>query len=84
MPGRDEIIRSATKRILLTKHALDQMNKPDRLISEEEVESVVMSGDIIENYPTDPRGSSCLISGKTGGERYVHVVCAPKALLSGS
>jgi len=33
-----------------------------------------MNGVILENYPDDPRGASCLVLGKTG-ERNVHIVC---------
>ena len=29
----------------------------------EEIESAVLQGDLIEDYPTDPRGPSCLIAG---------------------
>jgi hypothetical protein len=38
-----------------------------------EVEAAILNGQIIEDYPNDPRGPSCLISGKTGN-RAIHVV----------
>ena len=41
------------------------------------VESVVTRGQIIEDYPTDVRGHSCLMLGTPEG-RAVHVVCSPK------
>ena len=36
------------------------------------------STELIEDYPHDPRGHSCLILGKGLGDRAIHVVCAPK------
>lgn len=44
-------------------------------ISIEEVEIVLTSGEILENYPNDPRGPSCLVLGY-GDEGYsIHIVC---------
>jgi len=37
-----------------------------------------MKGTVIEDYPTDPRGHSCLILGYGRDGRPIHVVCAPK------
>ncbi len=74
-----ETIREvAKKRILFLPHALTQMNKPDRLITPNEVKKVVFSGEIIEDYPEDPRGHSCLLLAFGEGDRALHVVCAPK------
>ncbi len=44
----------------------------------DEVEQAVLSSDatIIEDYPTDPRGPSCLLYGKTLQGDVVHVVCS--------
>ncbi len=78
MAFREEILKAAQNRILYTRHALDQMNKPDRLISMKEVKSVVIMGEIIEDYPEDPRGHSCLLAGKGAEGRPIHVVCSPK------
>lgn len=39
-----------------------------------DVETAILEGEILEQYPQDPRGPSCLIAGKTG-EIPVHVVC---------
>jgi len=39
---------------------------------------VLDKGEIIEDYPEDPRGHSCLLLGKGTFERPVHVLCAPK------
>ncbi len=43
----------------------------------EELEKAVSSCKVIENYPTDPRGASCLGLGFAAG-RPVHAVCAMK------
>lgn len=71
--------RAANKRILYLPHALTQMNLPERMITADEVREVVFKGEIIEDYPEDPRGHSCLMHGWTSiKNRPVHVVCAPK------
>ena len=37
-----------------------------------------MTGEVIEDYPEDIRGHSCLILGCAVDNRYIHFVCAPK------
>jgi hypothetical protein len=46
-----------------------------RRISIETIEAAIRDGEIIEDYPNDPRGPSCLIYGITREERPIHVVC---------
>lgn len=75
---RNKVIIAARKRILYLPHALDQMNRPERLITPKEVKRVIFDGEIIENYPEDSRGHSCLIFGFGNEARPVHVVCSPK------
>jgi hypothetical protein len=48
------------------------------MITPSEVEQVVTSGEIVEDYPADPRGHSCLMLGFGDGALPVHVVCSPK------
>jgi hypothetical protein len=48
------------------------------MISTTEVEVVVKTGEVIEDYPEDARGHSCLILGSGRNNRAIHVVCAPK------
>jgi hypothetical protein len=55
------------------------MTQPDRLITQEEVKEAIRSGEVIEDYPDDPRGHSCLILGCGKEGRSIHIVCAPKA-----
>jgi hypothetical protein len=69
---------AATKRILFLPHAINQMNSPERMISTQEVRAVIFRGVVIENYPQDVRGHSCLVLGWGEKDRPLHVVCAPK------
>ena len=71
--------RAAQQRILFLPHAVHQMSRPHRMIAASEVRSVVEQGEIIEDYPQDPRGHSCLMMGRGDEDRPVHVVCAPKS-----
>lgn len=48
------------------------------MITTEEVQTVVGTGEPIEDYPEDARGHSCLLLGLGQGERPIHVVCAPR------
>lgn len=61
--------QAAAKRLLFLPHAIQQMSRPDRLITASEVRSVIEHGEIIENYPDDVRGHSCLMLGYGQGER---------------
>ena len=50
-------------------------------IMHREIEESVASGEIIEDYPTDKYGPSCLIYGRTNANRPIHVQCTyPKNL----
>jgi hypothetical protein len=74
-----EAVRTAAwKRILYLPHALNEMSAPDELITPEEVRRAMFDGELVEDYPEDRRGRSCLLLGMgigTGG-RPVHVVCS--------
>jgi len=74
---KQKIISSANNKILFLPHAVKQMSRPDRMISTEEVRAAVLFGEIIEEYPDDLRGQSCLVF-HTKENRVVHVVCALK------
>jgi hypothetical protein len=74
-----EVRLAASKRLLFLPHAVGRMNRPARMISPEEVRGVVDTGVLIEDYPDDPRGHSCLLGGPTDCGRQVHVVCSPKS-----
>lgn len=73
------IVRDAAgKRILYLPHALDGMYVPEELITPDEVRSVIFKGEIIEDYPEDARGHSCLMLGYGTDKRPIHVVSSPK------
>ena len=69
---------AAHERILYLPHALDEMNAPEELIGPDEVRAVIFEGEIIEDYPEDARGHSCLMLGYGVKRRPIHVVCSPK------
>ena len=54
------------------------MSRLDRMISTTDVLEIIECGEIIEDYPMDQRGHSCLIMGYDNENRPIHVVCSPK------
>jgi len=54
------------------------MNLAERMILRKEVCEVIESDEVVEDYPNDPRGHSCLLIGRTRDGRIIHVVCVPK------
>lgn len=82
MDNQDNLLQrireAANERILFLPHALRQMNRPERMISTREIRQVIERGEIIENYPEDTRGHSCLLLGRGEANRPIHVVCAAK------
>jgi hypothetical protein len=73
-----EVRAAASKKTLFLPHALRQMLRSERMIMRAEVRNVVEAGEVLEDYPGDARGRSCLLLGFGAGGRAVHVVCAPK------
>lgn len=69
---------AAERKVLFLPHSLRQMLRPTRMISRLEVRQVIAQGEVIEDYPDDPRGHSCLMLGLGDGGRAIHVCCAPK------
>jgi hypothetical protein len=57
-----------------SKHATDQSIL--RNISVAEIREAFAGGAIIEDYPDDKYGSSCLILGFTEAERTLHIQCS--------
>ncbi len=57
-----------------SKHAVDQSIL--RGISVQEVRDALRLGEIIEDYPNDKYGPSCLIFGMTTEERPLHIQCS--------
>lgn len=54
------------------------MNRPERMIRTGEIRHVIEHGEIIEDYPEDARGHSCLMLGYGELSRPLHLVCACK------
>ena len=57
-----------------SQHAVDQSIL--RHISVGEIVEAITGGEVIEDYPTDKYGPSCLIMGFTQSGRAVHVQCS--------
>lgn len=57
-----------------TLHALERCM--ERNISPDVIKKVVFSGEVIESYPLDKYGPSCLICGSSEDGRILHVQCS--------
>jgi len=77
-PELELVRQSAAKKLIFLPHAIRQMSRPDRMITSAEVRHCIETGDLVEDYPDDPRGHSCLLLGLGIGGQPLHVVCAPK------
>ncbi len=67
----------ATGLFEFSKHAVDQTIVRHILV--QEIKETIDSGRIIENYPEDKHGPSCLIYGRTSLGRPLHVQCSHPA-----
>jgi hypothetical protein len=47
-----------------------------RYITVSEVQQAIANGEVIEDYPQDKYGPSCLISGFTTNDRPLHIQCS--------
>ncbi|PQP34771.1 hypothetical protein C6A37_06030 [Desulfobacteraceae bacterium SEEP-SAG9] len=54
-----------------TIHAIERC--VERIIAPREIEQAILTGEIIENYPEDKYGATCLIFGTTARGRILHV-----------
>ncbi|MDD2920771.1 MAG: DUF4258 domain-containing protein [Anaerolineales bacterium] len=57
-----------------SKHAVDRSILRD--ISVAEIREAIANGEMIENYPDDKYGPSCLIFGMTVSQRPLHIQCS--------
>jgi hypothetical protein len=73
-----QVRQAATQKLLFLPHTIRQMSRPDRMISTQEIERIIITGEVIEDYPQDSRGHSCLILGLGQNNRPIHIVCSPK------
>lgn len=62
-----------------SKHGDQERQNDDLTI--EEVEEVLLSGRILEQYEEDERGESCLVVGFTNIGKPIHVVCGTRGEL---
>jgi hypothetical protein len=58
----------------LTVHAFERC--VERNISPDQIKSVILSSEIIEEYPEDKYGPSCLMRGTTAEGQILHVQCS--------
>ena len=63
------------ERYRLTQHAENEREADKITISEIEQALLSQPCEIIEKYPNDPRGESCLILGFTQELKPIHLVC---------
>ncbi|MGF1482647.1 MAG: DUF4258 domain-containing protein [Cyanophyceae cyanobacterium] len=64
----------AEEQFEFSKHAVDQSIL--RQIRVQEIREAIANGQVIEDYPEDKYGPSCLICGLTQAQRPVHVQCS--------
>lgn len=63
------------KQVVFSIHAHRQMDM--RGITVGEVFEALEAAELVEDYPDDPRGHSCLLLGRTKSGRSLHIICAP-------
>lgn len=54
-------------------HALQRIN--ERGILGNDIKEALLNCKVIEDYPHDKRGHSCLVCGKIDNEKNLHIVC---------
>ena len=70
----DELrILCQNRAIRWTTHVLERLQ--ERNIQPRDVKAAIMSGEVIEQYPTDYPYPSCLVLGAAVSGRWLHVVC---------
>lgn len=57
-----------------SKHAVDQSIL--RKIRVGEIREAIDTGQVIEDYPEDKYGASCLVFGTTNNQRPIHIQCS--------
>ena len=64
----------AEEQFEFSKHAVDRSIL--RQIRVQEIREAIANGQVIEDYPEDKYGPSCLILGSTQAQRSIHVQCS--------
>lgn len=57
---------------LMSQHAVIESAKD--MVDDEDIEAAISNGMVLEDYPDDRRGHSCLICGKMRNGRPLHIV----------
>lgn len=70
----DVRIKFAARQYEFSVHALDQSLIRNILVTE--IEEAIVEGEVIEDYPNDKYGPSCLILGFTRQKRPLHLQCS--------
>lgn len=68
------------KKYRLTSHAENERDADKITLEEIKDAFLSLKAEIIEDYPNDPRGPSCLILGFTKYNRPAHIVCGMEGL----
>lgn len=72
----EKVERASEREVIITLHGKEEARR-DR-IKFREVREALKSPTLVEDYPEDPRGHSCLLLGFTKAGRPLHIVCSPK------
>ncbi|MBE3144766.1 MAG: DUF4258 domain-containing protein, partial [Planctomycetes bacterium] len=64
----------AANQFEFSKHGLDQSIL--RGIKVQELREAIADGEVIEDYPNDKYGPSCLVFGMTKSRRPIHIQCS--------
>lgn len=65
--------QAATEQVRVTAHAQQEMAEDGFAL--DDVLRAIQHGQILEDYPEHRRGACCLLGGKAGDGRPLHVVC---------
>ena len=64
----------ANEQFEFSRHALDRTIL--RMISVQEIREAIRQAELLEDYPDDKYGPSCLLLGFTQGGRVLHIQCS--------
>jgi hypothetical protein len=67
-------VKFAQEEFEFSKHAVDQTIL--REVTVQEIREAIKTGEVIEDYPDDKYGSSCLVFGLTKQKRPIHIQCS--------
>jgi len=65
--------QARSENLRITQHAQQEMVAEE--ITLDQLEEVLGTSELLENYPQHQRGACCLLAGRTSDGRPLHVVC---------